>query len=199
MIPARIALPSLWYQTGPARPLAGVVTLRPHCITDLVKNPSPFGGRPMPRKERVAHILKIDSFRFDYSFGFADPKFSGEAYSEHLVVDLRVTVEKPPIRAKKGRIRCFASRHLVDTSNVHRHDAKPVGRVWYRGDDYQAAIFFPADMLPSLLAMLTAGKYRYLRFEPSGAHEDGIDSFSFSGYRGDEPEYLEELGISFRS
>ncbi|QOG17921.1 hypothetical protein [Bradyrhizobium sp. SEMIA] len=152
------------------------------------------------RDERVHHVLKIEKWRFDYSFGVGDPKFTTRAYSDLRHVELSVTIQQPVIRAKSGLVRLFASAALVGAENEPRQkfgdrlagkpDAvKPVGRVWYRGDGYQAVLNFPGDMLAPMLTMLAANKYRYVTLiADKGGRETPVYDFTLAEFHGDEPD-----------
>ena len=147
----------------------------------------------MPRNSLVAHRLKIERWKFDYSFGVADPKFDTGAYSDGRTIILEVAIERPTIRPKRGRVLMFAINELIGAQQMpvrkfgdrlagKPDTVKPVGRLWYRGDEYTASLFFPADMLGPLLTMLSADRYRYLNIDAEeGGREAGISSFYFSG------------------
>ena len=57
----------------------------------------------------------------------------------------------------------------------------------YRGQDYAAYLYFPSDILPVILQMLAAGKYRYIIFEAApGGQEAAIYYFRFAETFGEE-------------
>jgi hypothetical protein len=150
--------------------------------------------------ERVHHVLKIEKWRFDYSFSVGDPKFSTGAYSDLRQVELSVRIQEPTIRAKTGLVRLFATASLVGAENESRRkfgdrlagkpdEVKPVGRVWYRGDGYQAILYFPGDMLSPLLTMLAANKHHYvLLIADKGGRESAVYDFTLAEFHGDEPD-----------
>jgi len=151
----------------------------------------------MPRNERISHVLKIQRWSFDYSFGVGD-KFSSGAYSDNRVLLLEVSIEKPKIRAKAGLIRLFASADLIGADKLPKRKfgdrlaGKPdtersVGEVNYRGDDYNAALFMPGDMLAPVLTMLTAGRYRYILLQ-ADKESPAVYGFDLVEFHGDKPE-----------
>jgi hypothetical protein len=145
----------------------------------------------MARVERVSHVLRIDEFRFDFSHGVADPKFSRDAYYDHRSIDILVTIENPSIRAKNGLVICRPA--LINRVRAPGKETKPVGSLWYRADGYRASIYFPEDLLSAILIMLTSGQYRYLQLEADpGGREAAIYDFSFSAERCDDGAYLDK-------
>jgi hypothetical protein len=150
------------------------------------------------RSERVSHVLKIESWSFDYWFNVGDGRSTSRPYSETRQILLKVKIEKPAnIKAKAGLIRLFASDSVVGLEEKPRQNfidhetgkIRPVGRVWHSGKDYQAVLFYPGDMLAPVLTMLTAKKYRYviLAADESG-RETAVHGFTLAEFHGDEPE-----------
>lgn len=150
------------------------------------------------RNERIGHVLKIESWSFDYSFDVGDGRFARGPYSDVRQILLNVKIEKPAgIRAKTGLVRLFASGGVVGFDEKPRQNfldgetgkIKPVGHVWYRGDGYQVVLFFPGDMLSPVLTMLAAKKYRYLILDADkGGSETPIHGFTLAEFHGDEPD-----------
>ncbi|MGY3233326.1 hypothetical protein ACVWZ4_006120 [Bradyrhizobium sp. USDA 4472] len=150
----------------------------------------------MPRNERISHVLKIQRWSFDYSFGVGDKRSSG-AYSDTRHVRLEVSIEKPKIRAKVGLVRLFASADLIGADKLpkrrfgDRLAGKPdaenhVGQLWYSGDDYTAALFMPGDMLAPVLTMLVAGRYRYILLQ-ADKDDPAVYEFDLVEFHGDKP------------
>jgi hypothetical protein len=143
------------------------------------------------RPVSVQHVLKIESWRFIYSFGTGKTKFCPELYSDHRHLELKVSIVEPKgIKANRGLVRCFAYDGLIEGYKqpaASSAQTKAVGEVYYRGADYQAILTLPTDALPLILQMLAAGKYRLIEFDADKDSRE-ISNFSFLDYFGSEPD-----------
>ncbi|MDE5460200.1 hypothetical protein [Bradyrhizobium sp. CSS354] len=144
----------------------------------------------MAQAAMVHHSLKIQSWRLNYSFGTGKNRFCRELYSDGRHLTIRARIEQPQnIKAKIAQIRCIPYEALIAGYKEHAsasHDPRPVGEVSYRGADYSAVLFMPADALPLIVPLLTAGKYSFLSIYV--AKGGAVDSYSFLDYLGPEPD-----------
>lgn len=195
-------------RNGRLRPFGGLGAFAGRWIVGITvgdtyrSSPLPCSHVPMSKKparprsrSRVAHVLKIERWSFDYSFDVGDER---KAYSDTRQILFNVKIEKPAdIKAKAGLVRLFTANSLTSIEDKPRQNfvdretgkIRPVGRVWYSGKDYQAVLFFPGDMLAPALTMLSAEKYRYVILS---AEEDGretlVDGFTLAEFHGDKPD-----------
>ena len=138
----------------------------------------------------VHHSLKIQSWRCNYSFGMGKTKFCRQMYLDLRDLNIRASIEQPKkIKAKIAKVRCIPYEALIagyqeDASATQ--DPKPVGEVAYRGSDYSAVLFMPADALPLILPILLAGKYTFLALNV--AKDGGVVSYDFLDYLGPDPD-----------
>ena len=144
----------------------------------------------MSRVLTVQHVLKIENWRFNYSFGIGKTRFCPELYSDHRFLVLQVSIVAPKsIKATRGKVTCLAFDELIEGYKqpaAATAQTRPVGEVGYRGSDYGATLTLPSDALPLILQMLIAGKYQFIEFDAEKGGGD-ISSFGFRDYVGDEP------------
>jgi hypothetical protein len=142
-----------------------------------------------PRVEKVQHVVEIESWKFDYMFGIDDTSFQRGPYYDMRHLQLHGSIIAPAgLKAAKGDVTCFPTESLVGASSARiPENIMPVGSLMYRGQAYAAYLYFPSDILPVILQMLAAGKYRYIIFEAApGGQEAAIYYFRFAETFGDE-------------
>lgn len=138
--------------------------------------------RRPPQPEKIKHIFRIESWKFDYLFGVdVLPSRPGE-YLDSRYLELEGHIIEPAkITAKRGKITCSPQASLIGVDRPRvaptKEKSAAVGAVYYRGKEYNAHLFFPGDMLPAILLMLSVEKYRYVIFEAS---KTGSEVFHFT-------------------
>lgn len=147
----------------------------------------------MPRVVPVQHVLKVESWRFNYMFGTGKTRFCPELYSDFRHLLIRVSIVQPKgIKAKQGEVTCLGYDYLMAGYKERAKESdrtRPVGHVSYRGADYSATLLLPSDALPLILQMLIAGRYRFIEFDAEkGSRDAAIDRYSFRDHMENEPD-----------
>jgi hypothetical protein len=145
-----------------------------------------------PRAVKVWHVFEISDWEWDYGFGIYKSKFHPGPYSDYRQVQLRGSLLGPKKIAAKviaPELRLSPQENLTETGRARITDPKHVGVVYTRGKNYQATLFFPADVLGPMLQMLIASRYRYVKIEVGELQDGGyseVTTFYFSGKLDDD-------------
>ena len=130
-----------------------------------------------PPRERVQHVIRIEVWNWDFMFGIDDTKFREGPYYDYRHLHLRGAILRPTdIKAREAEVTCFADTQLPGKSN---EPIRPVGFLSHSGKDYSANLHMPYDVLPLILLMLTASKYRFVAFEAAKSFRGEAPIFNF--------------------
>jgi hypothetical protein len=133
-----------------------------------------------PRIEKVQHVIRIESWNFDYTFGINDLKYLTGPYSDYRHLKIRGAIVQPTsIKAREAEVTCFPDIQLMESNLKPTDKARPPGNVAHWGKDYSASLHMPADALPLVLQMLIAGRYRFVVFEAAKSFRGEAPIFYF--------------------
>jgi hypothetical protein len=122
-----------------------------------------------------------------FGFGIAKGKFNHGPFSDfrHLrIYGSLLSPKKIAAKVLTPKLSLAPQDNLTEAGRVRISEPKHVGVVYTRGKDYQANLYFPADVLGPILQMLIADRYRYLKIEVGELREGGyseVTTFYFSG------------------
>jgi hypothetical protein len=139
-----------------------------------------------PRAAKVWHVFEISGWDWDYSFGIYKSKFHPGPYSDFRQMQINGSLLSPKKIAAKviaPELRLSPQENLTETGRARITEPKHVGVVYTRGKEYQATLFFPADVLGPILQMLIANRYRYVKIEVGELRDGGyseVTTFYFS-------------------
>jgi hypothetical protein len=150
--------------------------------------PNPTKRKPSrPRAAKVWHVFEISDWAWDYGFGICRSKFNPGPFSDsrHLLIyGSLLSPKKIAAKVLTPKLSLAPEDNLTEAGRVRTSDPKHVGVVYTRGKDYQANLYFPADVLGPILQMLIANRYRYVKIEVGEVLEGGyseVTTFYFSG------------------
>jgi hypothetical protein len=144
--------------------------------------------RRRSRAEVVHHVIEIRDWNFDYLFGIDQAKVGHLPYWDSRALIVQGTILQPALKAPEATVRLSPSNALVGRELKSTQEAKPVGYISYRGNDYSAGLFMPSDAFNMVLQMFIADKYRFVIIdgEKCGSGEVNVHLFRFSKTIGDE-------------
>jgi hypothetical protein len=128
---------------------------------------------------KVRHIIQIDDWDFDYSFGVNNLKAVRGPYWETCRIEVRGLIARPKLTASIGKIRLNASEGLLERKRESTGEGRPIGYVSYRGADYTGNVFIPSDTFGLVLLAFTAKRYHWISMSgrKTGSGAVDIDDF----------------------
>jgi hypothetical protein len=150
----------------------------------------------IPADEPVLHVIRIEDWNFDYSFGVEMLPASTKLYYDSRRIQIFGAVEQPRgITAKQGRVICFPEPAFLGAAELPKRGfgerlgavvpeekpTRPVGFVYYRGTEYVARLFFPSDMLLPILQVWRPTNMGTSPFHAEkGGRDAAISEFTFA-------------------
>ncbi|MEN8136171.1 MAG: hypothetical protein ABFS18_11645 [Thermodesulfobacteriota bacterium] len=124
-----------------------------------------------PKKEFELYIIEIDSWEAPYFFGvnFNKDIIDGPFW-EHASVKISGKFIQPgKIEEKAVSISVYGDRDitpcLTDPVKYDEYKPKAVGTLTVRGKLRDGSAWFPIDILPVIISMLGAERYRYIAMQ----------------------------------
>jgi hypothetical protein len=118
--------------------------------------------RRVPREEFVDYVAAIEDWEWSYSLLLNTEKNPVDPYHEfrHLVISARLL---RPAGLKSDRLE-MSLLPTVDMNPGHRKDREPlaVGSLEADNDRIVGLISIPADVLPAILQMLIAERFKFI-------------------------------------
>ena len=126
--------------------------------------------RTHPRNERVDYVLEIKDWDWSFSFGLNyKPERDGPYYDfRHL--ELRGDLIRPKKISASGAAFTLLPDLRLNEDQRDRHVWKGVGSVRRSRGTVSGLLSVPADVLPLLLQMLIAHRFRYLSLSGERLH-----------------------------
>lgn len=162
--------------------------------TEPKKKPRKAKRRRKPSEEIIDYMVELDGWDFSYWMALNTVRDALDPYHEHRDVQMRGRLLRPTgLQTDRITISLFPSTNLLEE---RRKDLKPiaVGSIETYPDRLDGRLSIPADMLPSVLQVLAAGRLKYLVMRGSKFRYRSARLVSFSlGSKLDEDD-LVELG-----
>lgn len=131
-------------------------------VTEPKKTTKKAKRRRKPPEEIIDYIVEIDDWDFSYWLALNTVRDAFDPYHEHRDVKMRGQLLRPAgPQTDRITVSLFPSTNLLEE---RRKDLKPiaVGSIESYPDRLDGRLSIPADMLPSILQVLVAGRLKYL-------------------------------------
>jgi hypothetical protein len=130
---------------------------------------SPKGKKPRrkrrvrkARAETISYIVEIKDWNWEFSFGVNTMKDRDDPYSDFRHLELHGTLLRPSkVKADEVEVTFLPGRRLNEAERK-RDQPQSVGSFHLHHGRMHFLIPMPADALPAVLAMMIAGRIRYV-------------------------------------
>lgn len=117
--------------------------------------------RKRPEEEIVWYAVRIEDWNWDYHFGVNHDRRKPNAYTEYRTLEVEGQPFCPSsLKAESAIVHVMTDDGLLDAERKEGMTPS-AGFVEVRDNLFQANLWLPSDVQPSLLQLLIAGKLRY--------------------------------------